>query len=826
MNPISFMTRNPILQPARKECRAKIQAWWPLILLVALSRVASICDATPRYQELVGAPPAPTEMAFKEWLDKLVGLRLQSSPLNREQTYYFAQDGDDETGDGSIRAPWKSLDKAQGVLNRYAQSGNFKGLCLRFRSGDIWRAHSTLTAPVAQIEGNRVRLPTPLAWVPQPNFVYELRGGDARERVEVKSVDISTGDIFLTASPLSTRHEAFVMECGLMIASPHVSVTSYEVAGTPSRSKPQFTLFQATTGWQDANARGDELSQAYTLEITEPVAWMRKADALDDNFRRVTSPAQVDEYAGTWYWDGKRIWAHEILGTPMFGGLSSYEVVYENRLDGICVADVDDVRIDNIALDGWGMTAQPNGTGDQRQYTGYGFRSGASRGNHVVLTRCESYYNNRHCFGNVNPFEGGIWTVAWCSWGYCVEGGSAVSYAWGGQNESIFYQCVNRAGSVQHGAAPYRGNMATAGYSHHGHTSGGTNKMALFISYGCHNVASPNMAGHCGPVDLPVADDIRACRAFVVEDSFVTRTPNILDRTKPSIDRGAGLMRPGLANDTVYINCQFEHSLLWANGNWVPILDGNYRNTRLLNCVLTYVSMADDYYQSTPNVSWEVSGLQAYNSHFDANLQTGRSSGYVGKSSVTAANIFKNCILSFRGVDYADPLTVMQMRCINDSSHLQNNCYSGFTVRDGPNGYDGDLWAVEIPAVQVGARVEADSLLASSHTQLIDGLYLLEYDMAWRHRYPVRTAIGPVESWPALNLPPILKVNLERLNGFPLVSVFASRPCDIWLEVNEALAGTNRWNEVGPFHLHTSPMVFIDPTPMTNRSRAYRVRGL
>lgn len=811
---------------ARKDRAAASPAWWPIVLSFAWAVAIATSYGAPSYREMVGEPPPATELAFKDWLDRLVGLRIDSIPLARPTTYYFSQTGDDTTGSGSLSAPWKSLDRAQAVLNQHSLSTNASGLALRFRAGEVWRSPATMRARIQSIRGARVVLQAPVQWTPLPSFFYELRGGPAPERIEAKSFDPTTGELLLLVPPAATNHEELVLECALMIASPHVTIASYGPAGEPARAKPRFTRFVPATGWKGAGARADAFSKTYSLATTNSVAWIRTAEALDESFRRVTSVTEVDDNPGTWFWDGTQVWAREWLDTPMSGGLNAYEVVLENKLNGICVADVDDVRIDGIVVDGWGMTAQPSGTGDQRQYPGYGFFSVTSGSNHVLLTHCESYYNNRHCMGNVTSSAGGIWTAAWCSWGLCVEGGSAVSYALRGQNEALFYQCVNRAGGVQHGVKPFRGNLAVSGYSHHTHTSGGTNKVALFVSYQCRNVPSPTMAGHCGPVDVPVADDLRDCRSFVVEDTFRVRTPNAFDRTKPSATGGTGILRPGMVSHRTYINCWFEHTLLWANGNWAPILDANYQNTRLINCVLTYTSLADDYYFSMPNVAWEATGLSAYNCHFDANLQTGRSYGYMGKSSETSRNLFKNSILSFRGVDYSDPLTSIQMHCVNDATLLANNCYSGFTLRTGPDGYDADPWAVEATDVALGMRPAGSSSLASVHPQLIDGVFLLEYDMDWRTRFPVRTAIGPFEAWPALHLPPALRLQIGQANGLAIITVLASRPCQIWLQYRASLADSDSWEEVGPFSIHTSPLVFVDATSAGKGSRVYRVRGL
>src|SRR5262245_33463379 len=114
--------------------------------------------ASQRYQELVGDPPPPTELAFKDWLDRLVTRRLQSLPLERQVTYFFSQDGDDQTGDGSLEAPWRTLDQAQAMLNQHARSSLSAGLCLKFRAGDTWRTPAILRARIHSINGTLVQL--------------------------------------------------------------------------------------------------------------------------------------------------------------------------------------------------------------------------------------------------------------------------------------------------------------------------------------------------------------------------------------------------------------------------------------------------------------------------------------------------------------------------------------------------------------------------------------------------------------------------------------------------------------------------------------------
>lgn len=93
----------------------------------------------PDYVDLAGAPPSSMQSDWFTWQSDLETQRLNRVPSARTATYYFAQNGDDTTGAGEIGSPWKSLSKAQSILN--SSSGDVR---LRFRRGDTWREATTL----------------------------------------------------------------------------------------------------------------------------------------------------------------------------------------------------------------------------------------------------------------------------------------------------------------------------------------------------------------------------------------------------------------------------------------------------------------------------------------------------------------------------------------------------------------------------------------------------------------------------------------------------------------------------------------------------------
>jgi hypothetical protein len=91
---------------------------------------------------LADFPPVATSLAWFDWYDQTLQQRLDAVPLERATTYYFAQSGNDLTGDGSEARPWKSLAKAAAVLAAAPQTADLR---LRFHDGDVWREATTLT---------------------------------------------------------------------------------------------------------------------------------------------------------------------------------------------------------------------------------------------------------------------------------------------------------------------------------------------------------------------------------------------------------------------------------------------------------------------------------------------------------------------------------------------------------------------------------------------------------------------------------------------------------------------------------------------------------
>ena len=78
--------------------------------------------------------------AWEAWLFNRENQFKSHAPIERTTEYYFSQDGNDSSGDGSLETPWQTIAKANSTIT--ASSGD---ITLYFRRGDIWEEADTLT---------------------------------------------------------------------------------------------------------------------------------------------------------------------------------------------------------------------------------------------------------------------------------------------------------------------------------------------------------------------------------------------------------------------------------------------------------------------------------------------------------------------------------------------------------------------------------------------------------------------------------------------------------------------------------------------------------
>lgn len=752
------------------------------------------------FENLVGHPPVCTSLLFKDWLDTLVARRLQEVPLQRRHTCYFSQAGDDRWGDGSRESPWKSLAKAQQILNQW-ENGE---LALLFRCGDVWTEEVVLEARISAMTSKNLHLDpsgftvggVKSAWHPQKGFSYELDNGAIQERVYLWTFDPVTGQAQIKSGQRlqATNHTMLRFKCALVVWKPDVTIGSYidSSSGQLTGSKPRFSTFRLCAGHslRDFTARRDSFTNTYSWvdRSMDAVGWFKRRDCIDWHYRRVRSIGEVEANAGTWYYDRTNRTVHfrDWHDQPPNQGGAAWEWCPTNAWSGVVVADVDGVRLDSLRIEGWGFP-DPEAGAANRAYNGYGIKSEVSGANRVVYTHCEAYYNNRHPMGNVSDGPGGIWTCAYCSWGFSFEAGS-VSYATFGGQEAIFYRCQTRAGNVLQGAQPFSGYRAFGSSSHHFHTGGGDNYIRLFVSYGCENIPHLSMSGWIGTGDAPPLEgDLANCRVFSVEDHYRIATVSPVDLSYLSSDGSPGRVAAPFGNRIAYINGTFESGVQWpgnpANTDFPAYAQYSrfLQETYLLNCRLHHRSLSSARAGVRSQAHWALQGLRAFHCQFAMELAPGCLEAGFTRSDLPAADlIVQNSLISFHGLDAAMKCGESALRMRNASDRIGNNAYSGLTLKSDPqrgspgagddHGYDADGDGLDFPSLPVNVRPEGLPSLVTTTTRLIDGVYRLEFDHEWRPRArlaldgrPV-AAIGPFE--PAV-LPPLILSREEEVTALP-----------------------------------------------------------
>jgi hypothetical protein len=103
---------------------------------------------TPYQSTPHGTPPVCTSLAHREWCESLLDFRLAECPSAKTTTYYFAQAGNDTTGDGTEATPWRTLVKANEIIAALSSNAD---TAIRFKRGDKWSESATLTANKSNI---------------------------------------------------------------------------------------------------------------------------------------------------------------------------------------------------------------------------------------------------------------------------------------------------------------------------------------------------------------------------------------------------------------------------------------------------------------------------------------------------------------------------------------------------------------------------------------------------------------------------------------------------------------------------------------------------
>lgn len=537
---------------------------------------------------------------------------------------------------------------------------------------------------------------------------------------------------------------------GLVINRPQVTVDSYRLATDPkSSAKPVFTRFAAPlepTAWT-ATSHAD----TYVATVTDPVSWVKYWNDEETVLRRMTTVEDCYATPGSWFSNSGSLYVHSVADNDLTTGVVRVEYVPLNTLSGITVADVANVRIHDLRIEGYGA-----GVPGDHSYNGYAVESNASSTNRTVVTECECYYNGRHSVAKVGSATGGSLVVARCRLGWLVNDDIClVSFAPFGGNELVSAYNEFLGGQLPNSLVPYPNGAPEA--PNYVHTSNDSLfKCGLLLCLGNKLVQGPFMCGNISfTTCAPVFSDPANCRAFVIGETAVPRKPNVFDATKPTLTNGNGRIFHRLGSAwTTYVSCTIAPTLLWTSGSGdvecCSTSEGTWINSEI---TFDFRNVDLSSWDRVLSVSAVQPGFFLFTSSFYGCRITFRSRpgsvvGFSGPMLHKYGSFYKSIDASWIGEMRGSIVAAtsigggqFQLGFGNLASKLTGNAYYGLTEENGPWGCDQD--AARVTGTLFTGVPRADQNLALSGPILISG-YALQYDRYGSTRAGNPT-VGPLE---------------------------------------------------------------------------------
>lgn len=536
-------------------------------------------------------------------------------------------------------------------------------------------------------------------------------------------LNASAGDIRLRFRRGDTWRESAVLN----IYRTGVTVDDY---GDSALAKPLFTRFvpiSATSWmWQE-----DEL---YSTVVPNGVGWVREAaDTMGRVYYRAGSSIETASRPYSWYYDSTGLDPLSQGKPKLYVNAGGDPSAIPSGLE-YCPSDgkgwysnADNVRLQNLRLDGNGITPSGQGYGlsitQREQYWEF------------VGQGLEVYYTGYHAIGQLLQYTGsrGVATLVDCRAGYCVNrngtggiqsGDATVFVCYGdfGGNEYIMSNC-----RIEFGVLPSADWRATPGlrhgqgfYSHVG--AGGSLDLVICRNTGYAQTDYPLMI--LNQIDSAVyASTLAGVRAFIVEDQ-----------------RGPIASWWHKANVAV-INCVYDQTSpaqvfdgrQWAFGY------GNFNvGGWLINCTAT-IDARNQFNGMYLMLSAGLSDTKYINCHFDVfNAPKDVFFRNPYYSSASADLTMTNSIVSFSTASQSG------MYLVNGPDNLRHNGYFLSNLVGDPTGqYSGDAGAVSL-----SRRFPAGMIPSPSDPLYDGGIDVdLEYDQRRQPRGKLRT-IGPLTGAP------------------------------------------------------------------------------
>lgn len=459
---------------------------------------------------------------------------------------------------------------------------------------------------------------------------------------------------------------------------------------------------------------------------------------------------------------------------------TDYDIEYlvENTSSGIFIENVDGTRIDNMRIDGFSFKA--NGSNHN---AGYNIMSTVKDGKVAYITNNDCYFGSAHIIGHlVSGGSGGIVMFRGNKYGLAgvnLGGGETLLNFYEQLSDGQFYDIDNTA---EYGTIPnYTWDFETRkarGTSFYCHTSGGSNKIALAVSYGnrVKNSIQPAAIVGC-PQDVITIDNTLAnARRFVVkavQEELSTSARQFIWFNNNTAFHGCQLLLTPQFDPTGALWAANTNYIWWINS----ILSENYKGqaSTIQFAVINPASSGNTFY------SWN----SAHNRFNFGSVSVGVRMGWSyddlfdGGPTPSGNMIGSEFVNSIDTYDNNDTDLVGYLSLDNRASQIRNSAFFGHTTTTSNNtrSYNNGANVIELSS-PYNYTLGKDTLEGAGESGLVS------HDFYENAR--VGNDIGPVDFTASsayvtdslvldnFNTPPALVISLRRMTNYytgPLIRV-------------------------------------------------------
>lgn len=382
----------------------------------------------------------------------------------------------------------------------------------------------------------------------------------------------------------------------------HITVDDYGTGAKPIWRR-FVTAIAAGVGWTSS-------SGAYFTAMATEMTWIRETIDKNKMYTKADSIANCRLTDNSFFWDDAtdrlyiRYGAGNNPNTIDWEGTTGSDAGY--HVD--CLGD--DIRIENIVTEGFGMRLSPGVV----QTYGFALRPGAGKSS--VCIGCECRYTGYHAMGHL---DGGRATFKDCIVGMTrsMTGGvtNYVTYNASGGQETLFVNCWSETGNL------FETNIGRVALHIYGHTNGGVGEHpALVFVWGGGITPGPMSCAQNSYINnsVPTNNSLANVRSFIIEEScddsaqvepfntFVNATPSDQVQINCTYKTNVGPLGTtfaGASGAGWSINCTFKIETDHVSG-YRSSFDSVSNGGEFINCHLVHGGYGAIFKRATDAANW------------------------------------------------------------------------------------------------------------------------------------------------------------------------------------------------------------------------------